>query len=319
MSLPSTALRSLRGSISHPSTSRLLSTYSPPDSLSPDSRPPRPLLPTFFTGRPTFHASLLSLESSIKDAQTQLRKSHIYPLPTTLPPLQPERVSWKSASALSVSLKTQLKTSQYRKVTHLLNELHQLRYIAKMTDEVELVGKLDTKLSEFERADKNLHFGEAKEEPKIDEWGRSYGMGRRKESSARVWVIPTTFSRETIDQPLPQDTQTASQIPSSEILVNHLTLPLHFPRTSDREIILRPLKITGLLGAFNVFALVRGGGTTGQAGAIALGLARALVNLREETKSVLESDGALMRDPRMVERKKTGRAKARKANTWVKR
>ncbi len=167
----------------------------------------------------------------------------------------------------------------------------------------------------------------------VDELGRSFGLGRRKESSARVWIIPTKGSRSLLDvpsssspslqvpttgsnespetesstssdpdsnpisplSPSQSSTSTAgprqevapAEIPTSEILINHLPLPLHFSRTYDREQILRPLKLTGLLGAFNVFALVRGGGTTGQAGAIALGLARALAEARDDVKDVL--------------------------------
>jgi len=81
----------------------------------------------------------------------------------------------------------------------------------------------------------------------------------------------------------------------------------------------RPLKVAGVLGAYNVFALVRGGGMSGQSGAVALGVARALVHLEEGVEGVLRKAKLLRRDPRMVERKKTGLAKARKRYAWVRR
>lgn len=80
-----------------------------------------------------------------------------------------------------------------------------------------------------------------------------------------------------------------SELPISEVLVNHLPLSAHFVRPCDRETVLRPLRITGLLGAYNIFALTRGGGTTGQAGAVALAVARALAILREDVGDVLKS------------------------------
>jgi len=87
----------------------------------------------------------------------------------------------------------------------------------------------------------------------------------------------------------------------------------------DREKILRPFRLTGLLGAFNVFALVRGGGMTGQSGAIAHAIAKSLAEHVPDVKIILQRSKLLRRDPRMVERKKPGRAKARKGYTWVKR
>ena len=92
-----------------------------------------------------------------------------------------------------------------------------------------------------------------------------------------------------------------------------------------------PLKLAGVLGQYNIFAIARGGGHTGQAGAVAHGIANALLAqlanvpgeaaavTHAEVKHLLAKDGILHRDPRMVERKKPGLAKARKAFTWVKR
>jgi small subunit ribosomal protein S9 len=126
---------------------------------------------------------------------------------------------------------------------------------------------------------------EAKEiKSKIDEYGRAYATGRRKESSARVWMIPTKEASGLLDQ---AKTEGEATIPTSQVLINHLPLATHFEKTSDRDTVLRSLRLTGLLGGYNVFALVRGGGTSGQAGAVGLAMARALAILREDVKEVL--------------------------------
>lgn len=194
----------------------------------------------------------------------------------------------------------------------------------------------------------------------LDEYGRAYAIGRRKTSSARVWIVPTQAQRsvqsalnqlqaaqthlnaakareaklaekgtdeeqraaeiavEKAHEAVEELAETFAQLrdstgpPSSEVLVNHLPLPQFFGHVDDREKVLRPLRLTGLLGAYNVFALVRGGGTTGQKDAVALGIARALQIMRPESREVLFNAGLLFRDPRIVERKKTNRPKARK-------
>lgn len=233
-------------------------------------------------------------------------------------------------------LGTTLKTSAHRRVVELLNELHMLRHVAAVCDLPHVYGDLQGVLAAYERegaAHAQGHQGEGQEgeeglqkegdkekESSVDEFGRAYGMGRRKDASARVWIIPSSAGRSigtasattaTADDTTAETSFKPEQA-SSEILINHLPLSAQFARSSDADIILRPLRLTGLLGAYNIFALTRGGGTSGQAGAVALALSRALVAHRPETKDVLFRDGALMRDTRMVERKKTGKAKARK-------
>lgn len=155
--------------------------------------------------------------------------------------------------------------------------------------------QLDVVLEKYEREEGGrLEGGEKKSE--VDEWGRAYGMGRRKESSARVWIIPSKSGRQLLDVEAENEVESGMEISTTEgagdiqaeILVNHLPLSSHFPRVTDRETVLRPLRLSGLLGAFNVFALARGGGTSGQAGAVGLALARAVVVMRSETEAVLQ-------------------------------
>ncbi|ODN85447.1 hypothetical protein L198_07528 [Cryptococcus wingfieldii CBS 7118] len=329
MAFPATSsLRSLRSVATTASRSyATIQPYSPPSrDYAPPRRSPRPDSPQFFTGRPQFHEALATLSSTVTQTTSVLRKAHIYPLPDGLPTITPPRASWVSPEELSSIFQTKLKTSTLRQVMDLLSELHNLRHISDLSGYPDLAGKIDKELARYERLSEEVKSGEEKESRKkktVDEFGRAYGMGRKKTSSARVWAIPTPSAlpilESTSSSSAPSEAAPSLNIPKPEILINHQPLHTYFPRLADREAVLRPLRLTGLLGAYNVFAFSRGGGVSGQAGAVALGLARALSVLKEDAVDVLRADGALMRDPRMVERKKTGRAKARKGYTWVKR
>ena|SRR5437868_3385569 len=126
-------------------------------------------------------------------------------------------------------------------------------------------------------------------------------VGRRKESTARVYLTPTASGQE------------------ATITINGRTFENFFPNALHRDDVMRPLKVTNTLGSFVVNAKVSGGGTTGQSGAVRLGIARALVEINEENKTLLRGDDLMTRDPRMVERKKSGQPKARKKFQFSKR
>jgi small subunit ribosomal protein S9 len=106
---------------------------------------------------------------------------------------------------------------------------------------------------------------------------------------------------------------------SGKITVNGKEFEKAFPELLSREDILNPLKVTETAGTYDVFVNVQGGGTTGQAQAVRLGIARALVNINPEFRPALKTEGFLTRDPRMVERKKYGQPKARKRFQFSKR
>jgi small subunit ribosomal protein S9 len=125
----------------------------------------------------------------------------------------------------------------------------------------------------------------------------SLAVGRRKTSVARVLVSPGT----------------------GKITINRRPFEQYFPLETLRTDVLRPLEAAQLTGKYDVSVTVEGGGSTGQAGAIRLGIARALVSLNEENKSTLRGAGLMTRDPRMVERKKYGQKKARKRFQFSKR
>lgn len=172
----------------------------------------------------------------------------------------------------------------------LLSELHNLRHVSELAGYPDLAAKIDAALERYERAgmaEGKKDVKEKKEKRKLDEFGRAYAMGRKKTSSARVWMIPNPSA------PFLQSAESSSTdvptLPTSEILINHQPISTYFPRLIDRETILRPLRLTGLLGAYNIFAFACGGGVSGQAGAVALGVARALTILREDSTDVLRA------------------------------
>ncbi|XP_010515253.1 PREDICTED: uncharacterized protein LOC104791136 [Camelina sativa] len=131
----------------------------------------------------------------------------------------------------------------------------------------------------------------------VDETGRAYGTGRRKCSIARVWIQPG----------------------EGKFHVNEKEFDAYFPMLDHRAALLRPLAETKTLGRWDVKCTVKGGGTTGQVGAIQLGISRALQNWEPDMRTPLRAAGFLTRDSRVVERKKPGKAKARKSFQWVKR
>ncbi len=124
-----------------------------------------------------------------------------------------------------------------------------------------------------------------------------YATGRRKESIARVWL----------------------EDGGKESLINSRTMEVYFPRETLRMIIQQPFEAVKLTDRFGLRAEVKGGGLTGQAGAIRLGIARALLEFDQNLRLTLRKSGFLTRDPRKKERKKYGRKGARRSFQYTKR
>ena len=124
-----------------------------------------------------------------------------------------------------------------------------------------------------------------------------YGTGKRKDAIARVWLVPG----------------------SGNITVNDKPLEEYFPRVTLQQIARSPLAQVAASSGYDVKATARGGGSTGQAGAVRHGIAKALVELSEENKTALREIGAMTRDPRVKERKKYGRKRARRGFQFSKR
>jgi small subunit ribosomal protein S9 len=141
-------------------------------------------------------------------------------------------------------------------------------------------------------------------------------IGRRKNSTAVVELEPWVSARALSDK---AHYGVAYPRVEQDITVNGQPLAGYFARAIDRYEVLKPLEITNVLSTYKVSANVRGGGNTGQAGAIRLGIARAIALLQPELRHPLKGEKMLRRDPRMVERKKPGQKGARKKFQWVKR
>jgi len=134
-------------------------------------------------------------------------------------------------------------------------------------------------------------------EQKLDAQGRAYGTGRRKNAVARVWVKPG----------------------KGQIFVNKKAFTEYFARPVLQLIVKQPLALTDRDSQFDIICTVKGGGLSGQAGAVRHGISLALTRYEPELRPVLKTNGFLTRDDRQVERKKYGRAKARKSFQFSKR
>jgi small subunit ribosomal protein S9 len=134
-------------------------------------------------------------------------------------------------------------------------------------------------------------------EQKLDAQGRAYATGKRKNAVARVWIKPG----------------------AGKIVVNTKEIEVFFARPVLRMLIQQPLVATNRNGQYDVICTVSGGGLSGQAGAVRHGLAKALTHFEPELRTTLKRAGFLTRDSRVVERKKYGRAKARRSFQFSKR
>lgn len=132
---------------------------------------------------------------------------------------------------------------------------------------------------------------------KVDAQGRSYGTGRRKDAVARVWLKPG----------------------SGRVEVNGRDQTVYFARQTQRLVLNQPFLIVNATGRYDVMCTVKGGGLSGQAGAVRHGISRALENFDPEYRPALKKAGLLTRDSRIVERKKVGKHKARRTKQWAKR
>ncbi|HTO68100.1 MAG TPA: 30S ribosomal protein S9, partial [Bradyrhizobium sp.] len=132
---------------------------------------------------------------------------------------------------------------------------------------------------------------------KVDKLGRAYATGKRKDAVARVWIKPGP----------------------GKVMVNSREVEIYFARPVLRMMIQQPLVAAGRNGQYDVICTVAGGGLSGQAGAVRHGISKALTNFEPDLRGVLKKGGFLTRDSRTVERKKYGKAKARRSFQFSKR
>ena len=132
---------------------------------------------------------------------------------------------------------------------------------------------------------------------KVDKYGRAYATGKRKDAVARVWIKPG----------------------AGKVTVNSREVEVYFARPVLRMMIEQPFSVAARSGQYDVICTVAGGGLSGQAGAVRHGISKALTYFEPELRSVLKKGGFLTRDSRVVERKKYGKAKARRSFQFSKR
>ncbi|KAK9766460.1 37S ribosomal protein S9, mitochondrial [Basidiobolus ranarum] len=230
---------------------------------------------SYFTGNPDYNDLLMNLD----ELQKEYSDFSEITINTTVSP-------WLTNKRLSEVLGLSLTSAQYRKITSRLNVLNRKQNLPE---------HITAYLQRFKRA---VDVGEEVQKVKaVDEFGKSYGFGKRKSSSARVWMVEG----------------------EGQFFVNGKPLADYFYHQHDREKTIFPFIASNTLGKYNTWALAQGGGTTGQAESVALGVTRALIVQDLSKKPVLREAGCITHDPRRVERKKTGQPKARKKDTWVKR
>ena len=195
-----------------------------------------PASPSYFTGKPDFTDNLLTLQALLRKHQT---------LPT-LTPAQAPRTAWHTLPQYRLIVGEPVKASKYHKIIEVLqrlNRIHPALIPGEVTQEME-VYKRDVD-----------PYANVRRPQVIDEFGRAFGSGRRKASTARVYLVEG----------------------EGEVLVNGKSLNHAFARIHDRESAIWALKATERVDKYNVWALVNGGGLTGQAESITLAVARALM------------------------------------------
>ncbi|GAB7361872.1 hypothetical protein MBLNU230_g1911t1 [Neophaeotheca triangularis] len=237
-----------------------------------------PASPSYFTATPTYTDDLLHLSSL-------LRRHQLLPL---LPTGQAPRVAWKTYQQYKAEVGEPVKAARYNRLLELLKRLNYIHPSLIPQEVTQTLRRYKRDVQPSLNIPKPIV---------VDEYGRARAMGRRKASSAIVYLVEG----------------------EGECIVNGRSLSEYFGRLHDRESAVWALKATQRLDKYNVWAVAQGGGLTGQADAITLGVAKALLAHEPALKPALRRAGTVTRDPRRVERKKPGRVKARKMPTWVKR
>ena len=162
-----------------------------------------------------------------------------------------------------------------------------------MAEDIKSLGDLETVAS----VDEGSADTAVIREPKRDDFGRSYATGKRKDAIARVWIKPG----------------------SGKVMVNGKEMNSYFARPVLQMILRQPFQVAGVEDQFDVNATVKGGGLSGQAGAVKHGISKALQLYEPALRGALKSAGFLTRDSRVVERKKYGKRKARRSFQFSKR
>ncbi|OAA77382.1 37S ribosomal protein S9 [Akanthomyces lecanii RCEF 1005] len=237
-----------------------------------------PATPSYFSRTPQFN------DLHIQLARLLARHNHL----PTLPSAEAAQMPWLKLEAMRRELGESIKASHFSQVMRVVRRLHCIEPSLAPDEVKAAVARFTKPVNALLNVARPLT---------VDRFGRAVGVGRRKTSTARAFVVEGT----------------------GEILVNGKTLSEAFGRVHDRESAVWALMSTGRLDKYNIWALVEGGGTTGQAEAMTMAVAKGLLAHEPALKPALRKAGCITRDPRKVERKLHGHVKARKSPAWVKR
>lgn len=237
-----------------------------------------PASPGYFSRVARFNDTFIALEKLLAQ----------YGNLPTLPVSEVERVQWRTQSDFATGMGEKIRLIDYKRCLAVVKRLNQIHPKLKPTPVKLALESFKREIQAYKNVPKPIP---------IDRFGRALGVGKRKSSSARAFLVEG----------------------NGEVLINGKTLAEYFGRVHDRESAIWALHSTGRADKYNVWARVDGGGTTGQAEALTLAIAKALMAHEPGLKPALRRAGCVTRDPRRVERKKHGHVKARKSPTWVKR
>lgn len=255
----------------------------------------KPIRLSAFTGKPDYYEALFFFD----DILLQLK-----PLQQSLSITAGQSIRWYERKELSDSLGFGLTTLQHRKVKDKLSmlatyssvpEIRQL--LLNFTDDPKLATSITAEENPFQASEEQKLVDAVRIYGHLDSLGRVVAKGKRKSSTAKVYLVPG----------------------DGKLFVNGKPAVEYFSRMVDMFKLAEPFRVTGSFGKYNIWALVRGGGFTGQCGAVRLAIAKAMVVKEPKLLPTLTSWGLLKQDNRRVERKKPGQPKARKRFTWVKR
>jgi len=264
-----------------------------------------------FTGNPAFYEAYNFLLDALKRLQQGMNGQS---MPAKVKEDGP-RCKWYSLERMAETLGFSLTQMQYTRIVAALDKLamfYTLQRFSLKGPSPDLVALLNTFTSSrlshealTPEEERPVTSGVAKEVQErlginlghIDKLGRAISIGRRKSASARVYLVPG----------------------AGLCYVNGRPANEYFPRMQEMFVVAEPFRIAKAFGRFNAWCQVRGGGHSGQAGAICNALSRALYLMAHDARAELEASNLMKRDPRTVERKKPGQPKARKKFTWVKR
>ncbi|TPX48202.1 hypothetical protein SeLEV6574_g02161 [Synchytrium endobioticum] len=270
------------------------------------------LHPAYFTGDPKYYDALIKVNNTLKE-RGFIDFTSAKPYEGTKTP------AWMSMDDLKRVYGFRMDEVTYDSFIHRLNLLYTKRFkevpveqktssksndgtliLGHITPARTIVKEADSEvmalLNRFVRLGRDLSI-EAPPPSTIDSDGKAYAYASRKTAKSQVWIIPG----------------------EGQVYVNGITLGEYFKNTAERDAVIKPMVVSDTLGKYNVWALAKGGGLSGQAGAIQVAVARALVVHEPLLAAAFKEAGLTKVDTRQVERKKTGLPKARKRYTWVKR